>query len=146
VKQLAIVLITDNVGVAPAGLDDMEGRKRARTFTAAVRWGDQGHVVPAHADAIRPDDIKRHPSAFSADIIIDRLKSTGVGGDDHLSSFSTSAYCFIEVSLAIPDHVGKAGLKERQLKTSPVVAAATVGAACAEMYDSGHDSESMANG
>jgi len=141
------VLITDNVGVAPAGLDDMEGRERARSFTAAEWWGDPGHVVSAHAGAIRPDDIKRHPSAFPALIVLlDSVKSTGVGGDYHLSSFSTVAYCFIEVNFAIPDHVGKAGLKERQLKTSPVVAAAIVDAACAKVNDSGHDSESMAKG
>jgi len=47
------------------------------------------------------------------------------------------------VYLAEPDQVGKARLKERQLKTSSVIAL-TVVASGAKMNDSGHDLASVA--
>jgi len=92
------------------------------------------------ADSTRIYDIQRHSKALVGDIIVSlkNLKTTGDGGAHNLNPASSSAYYLIEVCFAVPNHVGKAGLKERQLKTSPVVAFAEQ-ASCAKMNDSGHD-------
>jgi len=125
------MVIANKIVVRDRRLEHVTRRTVAPLFRAwfsplaAPMWSVvEVEVVLTRAGSMNPDDVQWLPIAFGEEIDIVR-KSTRFG-DAHILRGLSFAESSIEVYLAEPDPVGKARLKERQLKTSSVIALTVV--------------------